>query len=99
MFRLCERCSTDNAYLGELLLGGLFILLGLVFGLVWLAASRREGLRGFAAGAIPALGAGAVIVVVGSTRMVGPAALLPVALVLVIAGAAAATGFAAREDD
>ena len=78
----------DNAYLGEGLLGALFVFMGVLFGLTWLVASRREGRRGFVAGAIPGAVFGAAIVVFGATRMFVPPALPPVELFLFTVGAA-----------
>jgi Na+/proline symporter len=89
LLQLCARCGQDNAYLGEVLFGLILILLGVIFGLAWLVAARREGLRGLAAGAVTGVAVGAVIVVIGATRTVVPVALEIVELVLLIAGVVA----------
>ncbi len=78
----------DNAYLGEVFLGLILILMGGLLALTWLVTARREGRRGFAAGAVPGLASGAVIVVLGATRMFVPPALSAIELVLLSAGAA-----------
>jgi Na+/proline symporter len=78
----------DNAYLGEGLLGLVCVFMGVLFGLTWLVASRREGGRGFVAGAIPGVAFGAAIVVFGATRMFVPPTLPAVELFLFIVGAA-----------
>lgn len=86
LLQLCERCGMDNAYLGEVFLGLIIVFMGVLFGLAWLVTARREGLRGLAAGAIPGLAVGAVIVVIGATRTLVPPALAPIELLLLIAG-------------
>lgn len=94
LLRLCERCAQDNAYLGQLFLGLLCIILGVVFGLLWLIAARREGSSGFAVGAIAGVAVGGVFVVLGSTRVLTPPALEFVELLLLIVGAAGTLAFA-----
>lgn len=95
LLQLCEReCQGDNLFAASL--GLLFVFLGVLFGLAWLVASRREGRRGFAVGAIPGLAVGALIVVLGSTPLLA-SALFPVGLILLIVGVAATVAFAARE--
>jgi len=83
--QLCERCGMDNAYLGEVFLGLILLLMGVVFGLTWLVIARREG-RGFAIGAIPGVAVAAVILAVGTTRTLLPPALSVMELLLLIAG-------------
>ena len=85
---LCARCLMDNAYMGEGLLGLVFVFMGVLFGLTWLLASRREGGRGFVAGAIPGVVFGAAIVIFGATRIFVPPALSAVELLLFAVGAA-----------
>lgn len=82
LLRICERCGGDNAYLGELFLGLILLLMGLVFGLTWFVTARREGRRGLAAGAVPGVAFGAVIVALGATRMFVPPALSVIELLL-----------------
>ncbi len=96
MFRFCERCSMDNAYLGEVLLGALSVVIGLLVTVSWLVAARREARRGLAAGGVAGIGVAAVIVVIGSTRTLVPPALFPMELLLLIVGGAATVAFAAR---
>ena len=83
----------DNAYLGDVFLGLILILMGGLLALTWLITARREGRRGFAAGAVPGVAFGAVIVVLGATRMFVPPALSVVELVLLLAGAAVTVMF------
>jgi hypothetical protein len=85
---MCERCGMDNAYLGEVFLGLILILMGGLLGLTWLVTARREGRRGFAAGAVPGVAFGAVIIALGVTRSFVPPALSAIELVLLFAGAA-----------
>ena len=79
-----------------MLLGLVCFVFGVVFGLIWLIAARREGHRGFAVGAIPGVAVGAVFVVLGSMRTLTPPALEAVELPLLIVGAAGTMTFARR---
>jgi Na+/proline symporter len=89
LLQACERCGMDNAYLGEVFLGLILSLMGIVFGLTWLVAARRGGRRGLAVGAVPGLAVAAVILSVGATRTLVPPALSLLELILLLAGAVA----------
>lgn len=89
LLQLCELCGMDDAYLGEVFLGLILLLMGLVFALTWLVTARREGRRGIAAGAVPGIAFAAVIVSLGATRVFVPPALSAIELVLLIVGAVA----------
>ena len=84
---LCARCGSDNAYLGEVLLGALLAFVGVVLGLTWFALSRRDGATGIRMGLVPAVGVAAVIVLVGAAQILVPPVLALAELVVVIAGA------------
>jgi hypothetical protein len=88
LLRLCERCGMDNAYLGEVFLGLILILMGGLLALAWLVTARREGRRGFAAGAVPGVAFGTAIVVLGATRTFVPPALSAIELLLLFLGGA-----------
>jgi len=96
LFQLCGRCSSDNAYLGEVLLGLLSTVLGVLFGLAWVAASRRDGRRGLVVGAIPGVAVAVVIVVISSSRTLVPPANFPVELALLVIGAVTTLALAVR---
>jgi hypothetical protein len=96
MFQVCPRCSSDNAYLGEVLLGVLSLALGLIVGLAWVAASRRDGRRGFVAGAIPGVAVAAVILAITASRTLVPPANFAVELVLLVVGATTTLAIARR---
>lgn len=83
----------DNAYLGEVFLGLIVLLMGLVFGLTWLVIARREGRRGLAAGAVPGIAFGAATLALGATRMFVPPALSVIELVLLTVFGAVTVAF------
>ena len=97
LLQLCARCSSDNAYLGEVFLLLILVLLGVILGLTWLITARREALRGLAAGGLSGLAVGSLVVAIGTTRTLVPPALSLIELVLIAAGFAS-TVLLARVD-
>lgn len=89
LFRLCERCGMDNAYLGEVFLGLIVTLMGALLALTWLVVGRHEARRGVVVGAVPGVAVAALIVALGATRILFPPALSVIELVLLAAGGAA----------
>jgi hypothetical protein len=92
VLQLCQQCGRDYLYFDQLALGLIFVILGVLLGVVWLVASRREGANGFRAGALPGLAVGVAIVLVGATRMIVPPELTLIVLALVTIGSGILVG-------
>ena len=91
MLGACARCGSDNAYLGEVLIGFILVFVGVVSGLTWLIMARREGIRGLVAGGLPGIAVGFVVIAIGATQTLVPPVLSAMELVVVAAGVVAAT--------
>jgi len=86
LLQLCTRCGMDNAYLGEVFLGLILILMGVILLLTWLVLARRQGMRGAVAGGVSGIAVGSVVVVIGATRTLVPPALEVIELIVIVAG-------------
>ena len=86
LLQLCTRCGTDNAYLGEVFLGLILILMGVIILLTWLVIARRQGVRGVIAGGVSGIALGSVVLVIGATQTLVPPALEMIELIVIVAG-------------
>ena len=86
MLQVCTRCGMDNAYLGEVFLGLIIGLMGVIFGLTWLIMARREGIRGLVAGGLSGIAVACVVLAIGATQTLVPPALSAMELVVIAAG-------------
>ena len=86
LLQLCTRCGMDNAYLGEVFLGLILILMGVIFLLTWVLMARRQGVRGAVAGGVSGIAVGSVVVVIGATQTLVPPALEAIELIVIVAG-------------
>ena len=86
LLQLCTLCGMDNAYLGEVFLGLILILMGVILVLTWLVVARRQAISGAIAGGVSGLAVAGVVVVIGATRTLLPPALEVIELIVIVAG-------------